>query len=316
MLSALLLSALALSFSLHSSVLAQGSRSYTVINRCPAPINVYIGGSLDTPNLASGGMITRTLGVNAGFFYTDANGGSVDGKATRVGFYGDNGSNYYYIVKDVNAFNTGMHIQPSYPPGDGFCLQVACNAADCPDVAAYTSPPTRFPPPSQIPPPYPTYACPHENVAYNVTFCPTGAWPEIRVGGGPLVFGGNRNKCVDVRGNVQANGTPVQIYDCNGTGAQRWVFNRGDTKFRLANTNFCLDAGSNPASGVGMKIWQCIDNLPAQKWIYGAVDNRIVMFPPDPSQCLDLPNGNTANGNQLQTWQCTGANPNQAWFIG
>lgn len=29
---------------------------------------------------------------------------------------------------------------------------------------------------------------------------------------------GNSNVCLDVQGNVQANGTPVQVYTCNGTG--------------------------------------------------------------------------------------------------
>jgi len=33
-------------------------------------------------------------------------------------------------------------------------------------------------------------------------------------------------------------------YDCNGTGAQRWLIRRGSTKVRVANTNFCLDAGN------------------------------------------------------------------------
>jgi hypothetical protein len=31
---------------------------------------------------------------------------------------------------------------------------------------------------------------------------------------------------------------------------------RGSTAVKLAGTNFCLDAGSNPANGVQMKIWQ------------------------------------------------------------
>ena len=31
-------------------------------------------------------------------------------------------------------------------------------------------------------------------------------------------------------------------YDCNGTKAQKWVINRGDTKVRVARTDFCLDA--------------------------------------------------------------------------
>ena len=52
--------------------------------------------------------------------------------------------------------------------------------------------------------------------------------------------------------------TPVQIYDCNGTPAQNWVWNEANTKIRLADSNFCLDAGTNPASGVGMKIWTSV----------------------------------------------------------
>ncbi|KAF8513975.1 ricin B lectin domain-containing protein [Gautieria morchelliformis] len=121
---------------------------------------------------------------------------------------------------------------------------------------------------------------------------------------------GNNAKCLDVRGNVQANGTPVQIFDCNGTGAQKWVINSSNTKVQLANTNFCLDAGSNPANFVGMKIWTCFDNLPAQAWFYTG-DLRIAVT--GKGQCLDLPNGDVTNGNQVQTYQCTDFNTNQIW---
>jgi hypothetical protein len=65
-------------------------------------------------------------------------------------------------------------------------------------------------------------------------------------------------------------------YDCNGTGAQKWVLNRGSTKVRLAGTNFCLDAGTSPTSGSKMKIWDCYDGLPAQQWWY-TDDNRIAL---------------------------------------
>ncbi|KAH6890176.1 hypothetical protein BKA70DRAFT_1442163 [Coprinopsis sp. MPI-PUGE-AT-0042] len=50
-------------------------------------------------------------------------------------------------------------------------------------------------------------------------------------------------------------------YDCNGTAAQKWVFNQNQVQaqIRLANTNFCLDAGDNPfqRSGNKLKIWDC-----------------------------------------------------------
>ena len=63
---------------------------YTVVNKCPTSINLYIAGNLDS-NLATGASVTRSLeDGDAGFFYTDANGRSTNGAATRAGFYGDN----------------------------------------------------------------------------------------------------------------------------------------------------------------------------------------------------------------------------------
>ncbi|KAL0947113.1 hypothetical protein HGRIS_013248 [Hohenbuehelia grisea] len=122
--------------------------------------------------------------------------------------------------------------------------------------------------------------------------------------------GGSNTKCLDVAANVQANGTPVQIYDCNGTGAQNWLIIGGTTQVRLAGTNFCLDAGSTPGNGVEMKIWECFDNLPAQTWFYTS-DQRIALK--GQGQCLDLPNGNLSLGTHVQTWQCTSNNANQVW---
>ena len=85
-----------------------------------------------------------------------------------------------------------------------------------------------------------------------------------------------------------------------------------------------------PASGVGLKIWQCFDNLQAQGWYY-TDDQRIDLngtglnVPPFlsslhdssflrlPGQCVDLPNGVEVNGNQIQTWECSSGNTNQIW---
>ncbi|KAL1708044.1 ricin B lectin domain-containing protein [Schizophyllum commune] len=121
---------------------------------------------------------------------------------------------------------------------------------------------------------------------------------------------GNNGKCLDVQGNVQANGTPVDIYDCNGTSAQQWVLTRGSTAVRLANTNFCLDAGSNIGNQVGMKLWQCYSGLAQQTWYY-TDDNRIAVQ--GYGQCLDLTGGRLDNGNIVQTWTCTDGNTNQIW---
>ncbi|KAL1663665.1 carbohydrate-binding module family 13 protein [Schizophyllum commune] len=138
-----------------------------------------------------------------------------------------------------------------------------------------------------------------------------GTTPPPPSGDGQVLHpNGNTGKCLDVQGNVQANGTPVEIYDCNGTGAQKWVLSRGHTSVRLAGTNYCLDAGTNIGNEVGMKIWQCYDGLAQQTWYY-TDDNRIAVE--NKGQCLDLTGGRLDNGNQVQTWTCTDGNTNQIW---
>ncbi len=38
---------------------------------------------------------------------------------------------------------------------------------------------------------------------------------------------GSAGKCVEVAGDATADGTPVQLVQCNGTGAQQWNYNNG-----------------------------------------------------------------------------------------
>ncbi len=44
----------------------------------------------------------------------------------------------------------------------------------------------------------------------------------------------------------------------------------------LSHTHTLIMVLEAPRSGVGMKIWQCYDNLPAQQWYYMG-DNRIAL---------------------------------------
>ena len=138
---------------------------------------------------------------------------------------------------------------------------------------------------------------------------------------------GNTEKCLDVKGDV-ANGTPVDISDCDGASDQKWVLSRGTTSVKVAGTNFCLDAGESSkhlffcilslvvltsctvGNRVGMKLWQCYEGLAQQTWYY-TDDNRIAVE--GQGQCLDLTGGILDNGNVVHTWVCTDGNTNQIW---
>lgn len=125
----------------------------------------------------------------------------------------------------------------------------------------------------------------------------------------------DESKCVGIVGGVYANGSQVDIFDCNGSNTQKWQwFDRALVSVNPADqSEWCLDAGevSQLANGVQMKIWQCITGLPQQTWFVPAISPDVVALSVG-DWCLDLTNGNTTNRNILQIWTCAG-NSNQMW---
>ena len=112
--------------------------------------------------------------------------------------------------------------------------------------------------------------------------------------------------------NMTSIDTTTSSYDCNGTPAQQWEINNGQTAVQVAGTNFCLDAGDSIGNGVQLKIWQCYSGITAQTWFYTG-DQRISLM--NQGQCLDLNNGNTADGTVMQIWSCTTNDNNQVWTL-
>ncbi|MFF9410210.1 lectin [Streptomyces anandii] len=120
---------------------------------------------------------------------------------------------------------------------------------------------------------------------------------------------GLAGKCVDVAGANPANGTPVQLYDCNGTAAQRWTVGSDGTLRALGK---CLDVtGNATADGSTVQLWDCTGG-PNQKW---ALSSAHDIVNPQADKCLDVTGNNSANGTRLQIWTCTGG-ANQKWTVG
>ncbi|MFE5944193.1 ricin-type beta-trefoil lectin domain protein [Streptomyces sp. NPDC056480] len=81
---------------------------------------------------------------------------------------------------------------------------------------------------------------------------------------------GAAGKCLEAQGGATANGTPVQVYTCNGSAAQQWRMEGDDHGLHLRNAKSmsCLDV-SNNSSAVGAKIqiYTC-NSSAAQTWEY------------------------------------------------
>lgn len=117
---------------------------------------------------------------------------------------------------------------------------------------------------------------------------------------------GVAGKCIDLPNSNTASGTPLQLWGCNGTGAQQVTFVADGTLRVLGK---CLDVTqSGTANGTQVQLWDC-NGTAAQQWIYTPGKD---MVNPQANKCLDASGGTGADGSRLVIWDCTGA-VNQKW---
>lgn len=132
-----------------------------------------------------------------------------------------------------------------------------------------------------------------------------GAAPAGRTG----AVTGLGGKCLDVAGAASADGTRVQLYGCNGSGAQTWTVNANGSLSALGK---CLDVtGNGTADGTAVQLWSCTGG-PAQTWTYSAADRTLRN--PQSGRCLDVTGNSSADGTPLQIWTCF-AGANQRWNL-
>ena len=119
---------------------------------------------------------------------------------------------------------------------------------------------------------------------------------------------GLAGKCADVAAANSADGTQVQLYDCNGSGAQQWTRSSDGTVRALGK---CLDVNAGSvADGARVQLYSC-NGSAAQQWTYTSGRDLVN---PQANKCLDVTGSNSANATPLQIWTCTGA-ANQKWTV-
>ena len=64
-------------------------------------------------------------------------------------------------------------------------------------------------------------------------------------------------KCLDVDAAGTANGTTVDLYDCNGTGAQVWQPQSDGALLNPASGKCLDDTGWSTTPGTQAQIWSC-----------------------------------------------------------
>ncbi|MEU4510425.1 PHB depolymerase family esterase [Nonomuraea wenchangensis] len=121
---------------------------------------------------------------------------------------------------------------------------------------------------------------------------------------GPL-RGVGSGRCLDVPGAATADGTQVQLWDCNGQANQRWAATSAG-ELRVYG-NKCLDAAGS-GNGAAIQIYSCHGGA-NQSWRLNA-DGTITGA--QSGLCLDAVGQGTANGTRIQLYTCHGG-ANQRW---
>ncbi|WP_145902896.1 ricin-type beta-trefoil lectin domain protein [Kitasatospora viridis] len=92
-------------------------------------------------------------------------------------------------------------------------------------------------------------------------------------------------KCLDVQNGGTGNGNPIQLFQCNNSGSQKWV--AGPTAGALKNpqSGRCLaDPAANQNQGTPLILWDC-DGGSEQQWAGATANNAL------PAQTPVLPVG-------------------------
>ncbi|MFD7678043.1 arabinofuranosidase catalytic domain-containing protein [Streptomyces sp. NPDC060187] len=117
-------------------------------------------------------------------------------------------------------------------------------------------------------------------------------------------------RCLDIVGNGTANGTQVELWDCNGVGGQKWV-QRADGSLFNPQSGRCLDSPDGAtANGTRLRIWDC-NGSAAQRFTVNA--GAPVVGPG--ATCADVAgDDNGSNGTAVQLWGCQSYAVDQHWF--
>ncbi|HEY0804108.1 MAG TPA: arabinofuranosidase catalytic domain-containing protein [Pseudonocardiaceae bacterium] len=117
-------------------------------------------------------------------------------------------------------------------------------------------------------------------------------------------------RCLDIIGNGTAAGTPVELWDCNGVGGQKWVQQATGSLLNPQSGRCLDDPGGNTANGTRLQIWDC-NGSGAQTFAV----NGGGTIAANGGQCVDVAGDDTgSNATAVQLWGCQSYAIDQHWF--
>jgi beta-glucosidase len=120
-------------------------------------------------------------------------------------------------------------------------------------------------------------------------------WKISSVTGHPIT--GEHGKCLDDRGASTTNGNKIDIWTCNGTNAQKWIYTSSST---LSVLGSCLSDKQYTGAGTKLVLWSCIGNRNEQ-WRHRSNGEYVLATN---GLCLTDPSGSSVNGTQVEIRAC------------
>ena len=105
--------------------------------------------------------------------------------------------------------------------------------------------------------------------------------------------------CIDVEKGRAAAGTKIQLWNCTGRGAQKFVLESGSGRIRFAGSNFCVE---QVPGGRPLVLTPC--NQTFNRWTFDGGSGRIVGAGPAAGKCWDVPGGRFNPLQYVGIWQC------------
>ena len=147
---------------------------------------------------------------------------------------------------------------------------------------------------------------------------PTGKSDDAVLSGQVFNFGAiaHSGSCMDAQGAGTGDGTQIQEWTCNGSGAQSFeLTDAGGGAFYILNThaNKCVDVQARgTANGTKIQLWDC-NQTPAQSfWVTDAGGGFVSFVNTNSNKCLDVSGDNPNDGTIVQLYDCNGTNA-QRW---